>query len=188
MPGLFKSKNKTEQESTFSSKTTPIEQPRFDNYSDLLLNLSSKNLNEGLPAGFEERGILGINSTFDALDRGASENLGRRGLLGSPIAGASEIDREIGRFGEIGKFRSTLPEIERQARLQNFAQAMQLYSLRPRGQAQEGESSATSETTFTPSMFDSITSIASFAAGLGIPGGLGDLLKGGGQPRVNQPG
>ena len=65
--GLFKDKSK--QQTSSSSTSTPTVAPAFQGLQQLLIDQAMQRLQSGgLPAGYETQGITGINKTFGLAD------------------------------------------------------------------------------------------------------------------------
>jgi len=164
MPGLFK--RKQESKSQYSSRQEPIEYPQWTSLGDLTRTMVEENLrNKGLPSGFEEEGISNINTTYDALRQALENRLTSRGISRGGIAAAGDINLELARGSDIAGFRRQLPTLARDMQLQDIQQAMSLFAMRPKGYAASGQSEG--QSTYSPSMFDSIASVAGLVAGLG---------------------
>lgn len=115
LSGLLGGRRSTQSRSSQTS-------PRFRGLESSLLNSLMGRLNQpsALPEGFEEQGISGINDTFSNIERTLGNSLVSRGLSGSPMAGASDRNLNFARGGEIARFRTNLPAMERQFRNQDI--------------------------------------------------------------------
>ena len=173
---------KTETRSSQRGRTTPVEPSEFANLGELLRSFSEERLaaESALPAGFEERGLAGINRTFGLGEDRLTNLLVSRGLSGSPVEGSGLAQLELGRLGNIAGFQSNLPILERELRDQDFRNALALFGTRPLGQefTQSGEQT----TKQSASPLDIISSIAGIASSFVAPGAgsLFSLLSGGG--------
>lgn len=170
MPSLFKSKQKTTQSQQFTNRQTPTELPEWGELGNLLRSSVTQRLQQGpgqFLRGYEETGIGRINRTFDTLRQAQENSLTRRGLAGSPIAGASDLGLNLGRGSQIADFQSRIPLLERDIGNQDLGMAMSLFGSRPLGQTASGRSSGQSETVQSPSIMSSIMPLLGMAAGLG---------------------
>jgi hypothetical protein len=108
--GLFHHKDKSQQTST----STPTLSPQFQPLQALLLQQAMKRLQGGgLPQGYENQGVAGINKTFGLADMALQNRLTARGLGRSNIAGSALGRLETGRAGAIGQFENSLPLLQR---------------------------------------------------------------------------
>jgi len=110
---------------------TPTVSPEFGPLQQMLIGNITKRLQQpsALPAGFETGGISAINKTFDAGQQSLENTLSARGLSRSPMAGAA-INRGQGRrIGEIARFRTGLPLLERQLQQEDETAATDLLGL-----------------------------------------------------------
>lgn len=107
---------------TSTSTSAPTLDPAYGGLQQTMLESIQKRLGSGsgLPAGYESQGIGKINNAFDIVGQTQNNNLTARGLASSPIAGAVDAKREVGRAGEIGQFQAGLPMIERDLQNQDF--------------------------------------------------------------------
>lgn len=136
--------------SQFSNTTTPVENPAYAGVFDALNKniLGRLGAPSALPAGYQERGISGINQTYENIRKSIQNSLTSRGLGGSPVAGNALANLDLARGGDIVDFTTGLPEKERDYQTQDFAQALQLFGQRPIGQTQTGTSSSTGNIVF----------------------------------------
>lgn len=78
-----------------------------------------------LPAGYESQGIQGINHTYDVARQSAGNDLTARGLSTSPVAGAVMGASNDARAGDISRFQTSLPMLNRQMQDQDLGLASQ---------------------------------------------------------------
>jgi len=129
-----------EQSATQSGSVIPIEDPRYKGLGEALMRRFLSALStSGLPEGFEAAGIGKINETWDAAKQGLENTLTARGLGSSPVAGAALARADVGRAGDITRFRTVdIPSMARAWQLQDAQNALQFYSMRPIGQKTQG--------------------------------------------------
>lgn len=168
---INRSAARTQPTSSTSTQTiSPTEDPAFSPLKNALLQVSQKNLTAPLPAGIEETGIRNINETFNLLGQNLESKLASSGLAGSPMAGNALTKLEIGRGGEIGKFRAGLPALERKYQDDALRQAMAFYAMQPRGRTVTGAAEGT--TTYPGSALGSgindAGSMLAFLYGMGM--------------------
>ena len=107
---------------TATQTSSPTLDPQYGGLQQMLLQSIQKRLGSpsALPEGYETGGIGKINNAFDIIGQTQQNNLTARGLGSSPIAGAVDAKRELGRAGEIGQFQAGLPIVQRQMENENF--------------------------------------------------------------------
>jgi len=163
-----------------SGSVTPIESAEWSPLAKMLRDYAAKALGSesSLPAGFETGGIGDINSTWDSVKTGLSNTLTSRGLGSSPVAGAALTRADMGRAGDINRFRTTtLPSMEREWKMEDFRNALSLYGQRPVGQKTEGTTSGSGSVVFPGSVAGgaagSFAEMLAYLAGKGSFGGGG---------------
>lgn len=169
----FLFKKKQEQKSNYDNKssqtTTPVESPEWQAFADMLRKSIGGSLGgSSLPGGFEAAGVGNINNTWDLAKQGLSNNLTSRGLGRSPIAGNAMTQMDMGRAGDITQLQTeTLPAMERQWKMEDLQNALNLFGQRSIGSSSTGTNVGNSltKTTQTPSILDMILKGASGIAG-----------------------
>ena len=131
------------QTGTMAQTITPTLSPASQALQDLLVQQYTGRLGEGLPAGFEQRGVSAINQTFQPGLAGIESMLAQRGLSGSPVAANVLGQANIRRLGEIGSFRAGIPALEEQLTSQRLRDLSALFGIMPRGQTVTGETTGT---------------------------------------------
>lgn len=115
--------------STQTSSTMPQVDPVYGGLRDILLkNATSRLTSGGLPEGYETGGVRNINHTYDLIGQNQQNSLTARGLGTSPIAGAVDASRNLGRAGQIADFQTNLPLVQRQLQNEDFGMANNLLS------------------------------------------------------------
>jgi hypothetical protein len=123
-----------------SQTSMPMLDPAYQGLQDTIIPMILSRLQQnGLPAGYENRGIRDINRTFDLAGQSLGNNLSARGLSRSPIAGKAESSLNNKRAGEIAQFQETLPILQRQMQMEDFANALQVLNL---GRGQRADSTS----------------------------------------------
>lgn len=115
----------------------PVEPEGYKGIGDLLRARATARLSQPFDtAGYEAGGIQNVNDAFSGANMALQNKLTSSGLASSPVAGAANANFETGRAGSIAKFLNTIPEIQRQADMQDFGQVADFYNSRPLGQTQ----------------------------------------------------
>lgn len=115
---------------TSTSSTVPTMDPAYSPIQQKLIDMIMGNLNTGgLPAGFEEQGISGINDTYKNITQSIGNKLASQGLTGSPVAGNAMATTELNRAGDVSRWETSLPTVARLFQNQDMSQAMQLLGL-----------------------------------------------------------
>lgn len=116
----------------------PVEPEGYKGIGDLLRARATARLTQPFDtAGYEARGIQNVNDAFSGADMALQNKLTSSGLATSPVAGAANANFESKRAGGIAQFLNTIPEVQRQADMQDFGQVADFYNSRPLGQTQE---------------------------------------------------
>lgn len=126
--GMFNNRERTTKNTSTTSSTLS---PEASALNTQVLDIIKSRLSapSALPAGYKESGISDINKVFDLVNQGQSANLTARGLSDSPVAA---IGTGNARAGEISRFVTNLPSVERDFRNQDLSQAMQAFMMQPR--------------------------------------------------------
>ena len=168
---------KRTQKQTHESTQTPIEPAEYGPLGDKLREIALKRLQSGgLPAGYEEGGLDKISDSYRSIQRNLGDRLTARGIGRSPIGGQAMLQSELGRAGDVARFRRELPLLERQLAIQDFALGQGLFDRRPLGQRSEGEQT-------TVHSQDWLSSMGSVLGMLMGGTGLQGIMKGIGQVR-----
>lgn len=177
--GMLNNRNRQNQQQT--SSTTPTMNPAFGPLQQMLINHAMQRLEQpgGLPAGYEANGINTINKTYDLASQGLNNDLTSRGLGSSPVAGSAMSRMTAGRAGDIGRFRTDLPNVARDRQNQDFGMITNLLNM-GRGssstgtgqQTQEGGGGAAGGATNLMQMLGYLMGSGAFGGG-GQPGGPG---------------
>ena len=164
---------KRTQKQTHEKTQTPIEPAEYGPLGNKLRQIALSRLQSGgLPAGYEEGGLDKISDSYRSIQRNLGDRLTARGLGRSPIAGQAMLQSELGRAGDVGRFRRELPLLERQLATQDFALGQGLFDRRPLGMRGEG----TQTTVMSQDALSSFGSILGMA--MGAAGGLGGMISG----------
>lgn len=114
------------QKSKTTQTTTPQLDPAYGPLQQALLSQTLGRLNSptALPAGYAAQGIGGINDTYKTIQQG----IGNRAASLGQSGGAGELyalgNADIARGGDIAKFRTGLPLLERDMKNQDLAAAL----------------------------------------------------------------
>jgi hypothetical protein len=87
---------------------------------DLITQIYRQRLQQGLPAGYQQQGIAGINSAYAGAATNENAALTARGLASSPVAGAVTSKLNTARAGDIGTFNANLPLVQQNLQLENL--------------------------------------------------------------------
>lgn len=176
--GMFGNRGKTSKSTNTSTTTTNLS-PGATGLNDQLLSMIRGRLSapSALPQGYEAGGIRDINSVFDVINQSKNANLTARGLSDSPVAG---IGTDNARAGEIAKFTSGLPLVNRQLENENMDFASRLFSLQPRSQTTTGSGTNTQPGNMLGGGLDSLASMLGFLMGQGAFGKGGGAFGHGG--------
>jgi hypothetical protein len=178
---------KRTQKQTHEKTQTPIEPAEYGPLGNKLRQIALSRLQSGgLPAGYEEGGLDKISDSYRSIQRNLGDRLTARGLGRSPIAGQAMLQSELGRAGDVGRFRRELPLLERQLATQDFALGQGLFDRRPLGMRGEG----TQTTVMSQDALSSFGSILGMLAGAGTTAATGGAGGGGilGKLLGNMPG
>ena len=163
---------KKTQKTTSEKTQTPIEPAEYGPLGDKLRQIALARLQGGgLPAGYEEGGLDKISDAYRSIQRNLGDRLTARGIGRSPIAGQAMLQSELGRAGDVGRFRRELPLLERQLATQDFALGQGLFDRRPLGQRSEGEQT-------TVQSQDALSSLGTMLGMLMGSGGLSGPISG----------
>lgn len=181
--GLFGNRPKTSNSSYNNTSTqTSALSPQASGLNDQILEMIRGRLSSpsALPTGYQERGIQDINRVFALTDQNRNANLTARGLSTSPVAA---IDSNAARAGEIAKFQTGLPLVERDLRNQDMDFASRLFALQPRTTTttSSGTGTQTQPGNMLGGGLDSLGAMLGLLMGQGAFGGLG----GGGRTAQN---
>lgn len=177
--GLLSNRPKTSN-SSYNNTTTQSLAPGASGLNDQLLEMIRGRLSapSALPTGYQERGIQDINRVFALTDQNRNANLTARGLSTSPVAA---IDSNSARAGEISRFNTSLPLVDRDLRNQDMDFASRLFALQPRTTTSSGTGTQTQPGNMLGGGLDSLGSMLGLLMGQGAFGGLG----GGGRTAQN---
>lgn len=134
--GLLGRKKDQQQSTNFNQTSTST--PTFGQFSPLISPLVQLGMNRlrnkgGLPAGYAEQGIQGINSAYDLVQAGAQNRLASSGQqiagAASPAAVLAQGNLAGSRGAEIGQFLTNLPNVARDFENQDIAQVMAMLGL-----------------------------------------------------------
>ena len=137
---------KKQEAKTVSTQTsTPTMSPEYLGLQNALMPAITKRLTSGgLPRGYEEQGVRGINRTYDLGKQSIENNLTSRGLGGSPVAGAAGTRLQTGRLGAITDFQQELPMVRRSMENDDMEMAMRMLAL-GRGNTSTGNTVSTEQ-------------------------------------------
>lgn len=126
-----------------TSTSMPQLDPAFAPLQGGLLQLMMQRLQsqDGLPPGYENRGLRDINRTHELTAQRNANNLTARGLGQSPIAGAVEGRAENNRTSDIVQFQESLPILARQFQNEDLMHALSILGM---GRGQSNNSTQTS--------------------------------------------
>lgn len=134
--GILNRRRPQTQNTTFNQTSTTT--PTFGQFSPLidpLVRLGQNRLRNkgGLPAGYEQQGIQGINSAYDLVRQGLNNRLASSGqqIAGAPSPAAQLVNSglETGRASEIGQFETNLPNVARDFENQDMQLIMQMLGI-----------------------------------------------------------
>lgn len=129
------------QTQTTDMSTFPFITDQYKGIEGLLRARVMDRLLQGssLPVGYEEQGIADINKTYDATNRGVSNQLLNMGLMDSKGPTATALSTVgAARAGDIGRFRTQLPLQERQMANEDMNLSAQIMDLFGKGQRTKG--------------------------------------------------
>ena len=155
-----------------TSTAMPVEPQQYSGLFSKIMEMIMGRMGSSADlSGYAAGGVQDINKTFDAAQGSLENSLTSRGLSASPIAGQSDIQREIARAGQIGQFRAGLPMLQRQLQGQDLGTAMQFFGQRPLGQTTTSSASGSQQS----SIFDQMAKVLGSFMGQGLfkGGGLG---------------
>lgn len=178
--GLFGNRAKKTTEisnSQYSSTRMPVDvrpETWLPFESDLVSTLMRRLQQPIDMSGYETTGIADINRSYDLARTSLENRLASAGLLGSPMVGSAYALGEQARAGDIGRFLAQIPLLRRQMQVEDFAQALQLYGMRPQGESLFGEQTGTTTRAESGNklggLFNNLASILAFYAGMGAFG------------------
>jgi len=184
--GYMANRKKNQQTSTNTSTQAPTAlSPEYASLQSAILPSIMKRMNSSADmTGYETSGIDKINRTFDLSRQGLDADLTSRGLGSSPIAGAAMARNTNSRAGEISRFQSNIPMVQRQMEGDDLAMALQALGM---GRSMSGNTTTSSGTSTSPSAGGVAGAAGNMASMLGWLIGTGAFGKGGGGATSGTP-
>ncbi|HYE84841.1 MAG TPA: hypothetical protein VEA16_00700 [Vicinamibacterales bacterium] len=169
--GMFGNRARKQTSAANQTQTSALS-PGATGVNDILLQNIRQRLSapSALPAGYQESGIRDINNVYDVINRNRAANLTSRGLADSPVAAVTD---DKGRGGDIARFVSGLPMVERQMRDADMDMASRLVALQPRTVTSSGTNTTTQPGNMLGGGFGDMASVLAFLYGSGAFGGGG---------------